>query len=173
MNAHAVTLAQTNLDLALLNAEAESIASSDLYIWLHERLPSEIAIRLYDLVDKTEEVADRIISIGKIILIKIIEFVNTHPNLTLGIALGVAIGVLVNQVPYLGPFLSPIAMALGVSIGAVAGHRLDKREKGQVANSDVNLIAISQDLIEIAKEFFKLLIDIFNAVFDKPVLREV
>jgi hypothetical protein len=87
--------------------------------------------------------------------------------------LGAAIGVLVHQVPYLGPFLSPIAMALGVSIGAVAGHRLDKRGKGQVENSDVNLIAISQDLIEIAKEFFKLLIDIFNAVFDKPVLREV
>lgn len=174
MNEHVLTSAQANLDLALWNAEADSIASSDIYLWLRESgLPPEIAIRLKNLVDNTVEVADRIISIGKIILIKIIEFVKSHPNLATGIAVGAAIGVLVNMVPFLGPFLSPIAMVLGVSFGAILGHRLDKIEKGYAVNAGVNPIAIGQDVIEIAKEFFKLLIDIFNAVFEKPVLGEM
>ncbi len=174
MNEHVLKSAQANIDLAIWNSEAESVKSRDLYLWLRESgLPHEVAFQLKKLVYRTRIVADHIISIGKIILIKIIEFIKAHPNLTIGIALGAAIGALVNMIPFLGSFLSPIAMALGVSIGVVAGHQLDKLKKGQTANAGGNLITISQDLIEIAKEFFKLLIDIFNAVFDKPVLKEV
>lgn len=47
MNMQKLTTAQANLDLVLWNAEADSIASSDLYLWLRESgLPSEVAIRL-------------------------------------------------------------------------------------------------------------------------------
>lgn len=171
MNMQKLTTAQANLDLVLWNAEADSIASSDLYLWLRESgLPSEVAIRLKKLIDVTAEVADRIISIGKIILIKLIEFIKAHPNLATGVALGAAIGALVSMIPFLGPYLAPIITLLGVTIGAVAGHQLDKHDKGKFVNTDLNPILITQDLIEIAKEFFKLLIDVFNTVFGGRVL---
>jgi hypothetical protein len=171
MNAQTLTPAQAEFKLALMNAEADSISGSDLYLWLCEQgLPSEVAIRLRELIDATAPVADRVINIGKIILIKIIEFVKAHPNLAIGIAVGAAIGALVSMIPFLGVYLAPVATAISVSVGAIAGHRLDKMEQGQNVNTSSGLIAIGQDLIEIAKVFFGLLIDIFNSVFDKQLI---
>jgi ElaB/YqjD/DUF883 family membrane-anchored ribosome-binding protein len=172
MNAHVLTPSMANLELTLLNAEAESVSSSDLYLWLRESgLPSEVAIRLKNLVDTVKEIGNNTISIGKIILLKIIEFVKAHPNLAIGIAVGAAIGALVSMVPFLGPYLAPTAILFGISIGAIAGYRLDKIEKEQSVDTEANPIAIGQDVIEIAKAFFKLLIDIFNTVFNALVLK--
>ncbi|SDZ14259.1 DUF2273 domain-containing protein [Nitrosomonas sp. Nm58] len=169
-----LTAAQASLDLVLWDAEANSIASSDFYLWLRDcGLPSEVAIRLKSFVETTVEIANCTISIGKIILIKIIEFVKAHPSLAIGIAVGAAIGVLVSMIPFLGTYLAPIATALGITIGAIAGHRRDKLDKGASVNTDMSLISITQDLIEIAKEFFKLLIDIFNTVFNGQSLRGI
>lgn len=174
MKTDILTPAQKNLKLTLWNAEAESVASSDIYLWLREcGLPSEVAIPLKNLVDDVTKVGDQIINIGKIILIKIIEFVKAHPNLLIGIAIGAAIGALVATIPFLGTFLAPMVTVFAVTIAGIAGHRIDKLEKGKSENSNMNLIAISQDVIEIAKAFFKLLIDVFNAVFDKHVLSGV
>ena len=171
MNAQVLTPAKANFTMTLWNAEAEAASSSDLYMLLIESgLSSEVAIRLKDLVEVTEKVADRVISIGKIILFKIVEFIKAHPNLAIGIAVGAAIGALVYMIPFFGAFLAPIAMAISAGIGAVAGHRLDKMQRGEVVNISDDFIAIGQDVIEIAKEFFRLLADIFNAVFDEQLL---
>ena len=171
MNAVILTPAQQDLKLTLWNAEAESMTSSDLYLWLRESgLPDEVAIRLKNLVDTVTKVGDRIIHIGKIILIKIIEFVKAHSNLVIGIAIGAAIGALTSTIPFLGVVLAPIVTAITVTIGAIAGLQIDKLKNGHAINRDVNLITIGQDVIEIAKDFFKLLIDIFNIIFDKQVL---
>lgn len=173
MSTRVLTPAKANFDLMLLNADAESMSSSDLYLWLSESgLPSEVAIRLYGLVDTTKKVVNRVVSIGKIILIKIIEFIKAHPNLLIGMGIGATIGyaiaALVATIPILGSFLAPIVAIIPVAIGAVAGHRLDKIEKRY---RDVNLVTIAEDIIEIAKAFFKLLADIFNAVFNEQVLQ--
>jgi ElaB/YqjD/DUF883 family membrane-anchored ribosome-binding protein len=174
MNAQVLTPTKANFKLTLLDAEAESVLSSDLYLWLCENgLPSEVAIRLKDLIDVTAKVADRVINVGKIILIKIIEFVKAHPNLATGIAVGAAIGALVSMIPFLGVYLAPIATAIAVTIGAIAGYRLDKIEHGQTANKADDLVTIGQDVIEIAKVFFKLLIDIFNTIFEQQLLGQV
>ena len=164
MNAEVLTPAKANFHLTLWNARAESTSSSELYLWLRESgLPSEIAIRLQNFISTTAKIGSSIICIGKIVLIKIIEFVKAHPNLVIGIAIGAAIGALVNMIPFLGTYLAPIAMTIGATMGAIAGHRIDKIEKGQVVNT--GLIAVGQDIIEIAIEFFKLLINVFNTVF--------
>jgi hypothetical protein len=171
MKAQVLTPTQADFKLILMNAEAESVSSSDLYLWLCEQgLPSEVSIRLKDLIDSTAKVAGRVIHIGKIVLLKIIEFAKTHPNLAIGIAVGAAIGALVSMIPFLGVYLAPITMAISVSIGAIAGHRLDKIEQGQIVNTNSDLIAIGHDVIEIAKAFFSLLIDIFNTVFGQQLL---
>lgn len=172
MNTLVLTPAKANLDLALWNAEAQSASSSDLYLWLRESgLPSEVAIRLHGLVNAVTETGGNIISVGKIILLKIIEFVKAHPNLAIGIAVGAAIGALVSTIPLLGVYLAPVATVISASIGAIAGHRLDKLSNGQKVNTNTGVIAIGQDVIEIAKAFFSLLINIFNLVFQGQTLQ--
>ena len=156
-----LTHAQANFEQAILNAEADTVSSSDIYAWLRESgLPSEAAIRLKRLIEVTTEINGRIIRVRKIILIKIIEFVKAHPNLAVGMVIGAAIGALVSMIPLIGSFLAPIAVLIGVTIGAVAGQRIDNAANGQHQNA--GLIAIAQDIIEIAKAFFRLLSDIFN-----------
>ena len=172
MSAKVLTPAQANLELFILSSEAEAMSSSDFYAWLKERgLPDEAAIRLKTVAEITAEVGKRVVNVGKLILIRIMEFVKAHPNLVIGIAIGAAIGALVNAIPWIGPFLAPIATLIGVTVCAIAGHRLDKAATGTPQNS--GLVAIGQDIIEIATAFFKLLGDILTLTLDAKVLRGI
>lgn len=156
-----VSPAQANLKMALWQVDADSMSSTELYAWLVDSgLPHEVNIRLHELITYTKKVGSKVIAVGKIVLIKILEFVKTHPNLAMGVALGAAVGLLVNSVPVLGSVLAPLATVLGITIGAIAGHRLDK---GKEVNEGI--IGVAQDIIEIAREFFKLFIAVFNAIF--------
>jgi hypothetical protein len=128
--------------------------SSDLYVWLQDSgLPHEVTIRLHELATYTKK-AGSILAVGKIVLIKIIEFVKAHPFLVIGAGIGAVVGAavagLITSVPILGQLLAPLAMALGITItaiGAVVGHRLDKCLPG-----------VGEDIIEIVQNFFKLLV---------------
>lgn len=174
MTTQRMSQAQSKMEILLLNAEADGVKSSDLYAWLRESgLPSEAAIRLKSLVDVTREVGDKVINIGKIILIKIIDFVKAHPNMAIGISIGAAIGALVGMIPFLGSYLAPVATILGVTVGAVAGHRIDKAATGNAHNGEAGLISISQEVIEIAKAFFNLLAEIVNTVLNEQALKGV
>jgi hypothetical protein len=53
---------------------------------------------------------------------------------------------------------------------AIVGHRLDKLDQGQSFKRSNDITTIFQDAIEIAKEFFKLLIDILITVLMKKYL---
>lgn len=159
-----MTRPQAALELALWQAEADSVSSSVLYVWLREcGMPSEIAIRLKDLIDVTTRIGDKIVSLGRVIAIKLIEFIKQHPNLAVGMALGAVISSLIAAIPFLGPILAPIAIPLGITVGAIAGHRMDKAAVGKM-NSEVGVIQLTQDVIEIAREFFKLFIETLLAL---------
>lgn len=157
----ALSLPQANLKMALWQVDADAMSSSDLYVWLNDTgLPHEVSIRLHELATYTKKAANKVLLIGKILLIKIIEFVKAHPHLAIGVAVGAAVGILANSIPFVGPLLAPLATALGIPIGAIAGHRLDRRK--EVSDG---IIGIVQEIIEIAKDFFQLLIDVFNTIF--------
>lgn len=161
MAVNVLTPAQANLELSILNAEASSLSSSDFYAQLKALgLPDEVAIRLKGVAEVTAEIGKRVINVGKMILMKIIEFVRAHPNMAIGIAVGAAISAMVNLIPWIGPLLAPIAALIGVTIGALAGHGLDKAAAGLPQSKGP--LAITQDVIEIASAFFKLLMDVFN-----------
>lgn len=167
MSTNSLSLPQANFKMALWQVEADSMSSSDLYVWIASSgLPDDIAIRLHQLADYTEKVGNKVISVGKIILIKIIEFIKEHPYLSVGVALGVVIGLLVNAIPFIGQILAPLATALGITLGAIAGHRLDKRRQGKELY-DLNIIGITEEIVEIAKEFFQLMIEVFSLVFQE------
>ncbi len=163
----ALSKPQANLNLALWQAEADSMSSSELYAWLIDSgLPHEVAIRLHELIDVTKNVGNKVFTIGKIVVIKIIDFVKAHPFLVIGAGIGVALGTavasLITSVPFIGQLLAPVAMALGITItavGAVVGHRMDKCFKG-----------VGEDIFEIAKDFFKLVADVFNTIFRNVVI---
>lgn len=154
-----LSLAQANFKLALWNAEARSISSSELYLNLQEfDLPEEINSRLHELADFTQQMGSKVCEIGKIVLLKILEFIKAHPFLVTGIGIGGTIGAaiagLITAIPLLGSLLSPLAMALGIAVttvGAVMGHRLDKRFK-----------EFGKDVMEIVQVFFELFSDVLN-----------
>lgn len=81
MKASAMTLPQARLELALWQAEADMASSSNLYIRLTEMgLPSEVAIRLKELLEVVKPIGEKMVSIGKIIVLKLIEFIEKHPK---------------------------------------------------------------------------------------------
>ncbi len=159
-----ITPPQAKLELALWQADADSTSSNDVYIRLTEMgLLSEIAIRLKGLLEIVKPIGDKMVSIGKIIVLKLIEFIEQNPHLATGIALGAAVSSLIASVPFLGPILAPIALPLGITVGAIAGHRVDKAQVGKI-NGDLGPITIAQDVIEIARAFFQLVIDTLTAI---------
>ncbi len=159
-----LSLAQANLKMSLWQVEANSISSSELYVLLNELgLSHEITIRLHELATYTKKVSNKFIHVGKILLLKIIEFIKAHPYLATGVAIGAAVGYLVNYIPFIGPILAPLATALGIVFFGIAGHRLDKRNQGQEVQNGI--LGIAEDVIEVAVAFFKLLTDVFNVVF--------
>ena len=57
--------------------------------------------------------------------------------------------------------MAPIALILGVAVGAIVGHKMDKAKE---TNVDPNL-GIAQEIIEIARDFFRLLIETLQISF--------
>jgi hypothetical protein len=167
MNASSLSLAQANIDLTLWQIEADLLSSSDLYSWLiNSGLPNDVASRLHELISFTQKVGKKVFNIGKIVLIKIIEFVKAHPFLVTGAGIGAVVGSaiagLITSIPFLGQLLAPIAAGLGLTItlaGAVIGHNLDKK-----------FSSIGGDIFEIISDFFALMIDVFNTVFRHVVI---
>ena len=154
-----MTRPQAALELALLQAEADLVNSSDLYLWLRDcGLPSEVAIRLKELINVSKQIAGKTISLGKVIVIKLIEFVKAHPNMAVGMAVGAMLSSLIASIPFLGSMLVPVAVPLGIAVGAIAGHRLDMSVGGRM-NGAVGIVEVTQDVIEIARAFFQLFIE--------------
>lgn len=149
--------AQAELELALMQAESDSMASSDLYLWLREcGLSPEIAVRLKELVNVTQRIGNKVVSIGKLIVMKLRDFIMAHKGLAIGTVLGAAIASLVAAIPLLGSLLAPLGGLLGLAI-AVTGHQSDKHPTGD--DGGVSLLDLPQNLIEIARAFFDLFIE--------------
>lgn len=168
MTGQILSQAQANLKISLWQVEADSMTSSNLYVWLQDSgLPHEVIIRLHELATYTKKIGSKVLAVGKIVLIKIIEFVKEHPYLATGVAVGVAVGFLVNSIPFLGTILAPLATALGIIVFGIAGHRRDKRDQGKEVQS--GFFGVAEDVVEIAANFFKLLGDVFNIVFGNVI----
>jgi hypothetical protein len=167
MSNNDLSMAQANLKLALWNVEANSVTSSELYAQIQGLgLPEEVTSRLHELVNFTQRVASKVFAIGKIVLLKILEFVKAHPFLIAGAGIGAVIGSaiagLITAIPFLGPILAPIAAILGITItvaGAVIGHKLDKQFQG-----------VGEDIVEIAQQFFSLLTSVINMTFRDVII---
>lgn len=141
-------------DLFQINKDVFEMDKTDYMVWLGNKgVPLTILTRLESLWDTTRKVGDKIVYIGKIIIAKIVEFIEEHPNAIIGMALGAAIGALVSLIPFIGPLLAPISTAIGAFYGLCIGSKLDCTQNPNTA---------FEGLILLAKDFFKKLAEIFN-----------
>ena len=113
---------------------------------LKRGVPPEVVTRLEELWKATKLIAGEVINVGRIIVIKILEFANENQKLAIGVALGAAVGALTALIPFIGPIIAPFATV----IVAVYG--------GTIASGD--------GIFTIANKFFKLLADIINVTVD-------
>lgn len=153
---------EARLELNLFNSNVIDLDRVDVFTrFINASVPQEIIFRLEELWEQTKVVGEKIIHIGKIILLEILKFIEKNPNLAIGIALGAAIGALVSLVPYLGPTLAPLTMTVGAVFGGAVGSQLDRNKKPANWIED-----ISQEAIILANKFFELLASIFKALQD-------
>lgn len=176
---------QARLKLVLLNKQAEAKNNWEFYSEMRDLgLPDEIIEILQKILKITSKVAGTIISIGKIIVTKLIEYVAKHPLQVAGLAVGLgatyALGValsgmfaLVPTLPHLvgvGPLLTKLAMIipslcktvfvpamiLSPIVGSVVGDIFDKKYP-----------EVSESLQQIAKDFFEFFAQIINSIKDE------
>lgn len=151
---------EAKLKMAVLNSNAMKIDRIDAITQLtNSGLPQEVITRIDELWEKTKIIGGQVIHIGKIILVEIMKFIKENPHLAVGVAIGAAVGALISMIPFFGPILAPLVTAISIVVGGIAGYRLDQ---GQKPTDDV--IGITQELILIAKKFFELFANIFNAL---------
>lgn len=157
-----LTQVDATIELLSLNSQTQNLDWVDIATLLHNRgARLELVTRLQELWQKTRIIAGEVVNVGRIIVMQVWAFIKANPNLVLGVVVGAALGALVNLIPFIGPLLAPIAIAIGTTIGALAGHRLDKLEGGETVSGSV-----MEDIITLAKRFFRLLADIFMALKD-------
>ncbi len=157
-----ITKAQAELELALMQAESDSLASGDIYIWLREcGLSPEIAVRLKELVSVTQRIGNKVVSIGKLIVMRLREFIMAHKNLVIGTVVGAAIASLIAGIPLLGSILAPLGALFGLTV-AVTGHHNDKQLHG--SDGKRGLRELPQNLVEIARVYFDLFIETFQLI---------
>ena len=131
-----------------------------------QNLPQQVIHYITNLWDYTKEIGGSVVAIGKIILLKIIDFIKLNPSLSFGAALGAIAGAMasffVSWIPFIGQALSVISIGGGVLIGAIAGDRMDRAANGEYV--DESTMSIFGDVIVIAKKFLKLFVDIINTI---------
>jgi hypothetical protein len=140
---------QAMLEFTLLNAETSGQSFDDVVLEGFQRgIPPEVLTRMKSLWDQTKKVGNELIEVGKIIVMKIIEFLKAHPKLAASLAIGAAVYLLAHAIPFIGPLLAPLLAA----VAAIYAF-------GTLSSLD--------DVINLAKEFFALLVSVFNAVANR------
>lgn len=167
MDQSTVLTVDQKMALMKMQSQAKSTSVLDIFNDLkREGLSSEAITALKEISLKTaKDITGKTIEVGKIIILKIIDFVKANPNVAMGMAIGAAFGFLVSFIPFIGPFLAPFATFMGVSAGTYYGNKLQNRKDGNEVLQGPE--GVLDNLIDLAKKFFSLLKEIFQAIF-KP-----
>lgn len=147
---------EAKLELALIEGELIEADKVDLITHLtNQGIPQEVINRISQLWETTKLVAGEAVSIGKIIIHKIWEFLQANPNIAAGMALGAFICLFI-------PILGPVLMPLAIAVGAVIGIRLDNYEQGNTMATDA--IGVLHEVVMTARKFFEIFVEIVEAV---------
>lgn len=185
METSQLSASQARLKLTILSKQAEAKNSYEVYSEMKGLgLPDDIIAILRKILAVTSKVAGKVIAIGKIIVIHLLDYVAKHPlqaaGITVGLGVTFTLGVGLHGlfamvpglagVPILGGLLSKLAlliasicktvfvpiMAIAPVVGGVAGEILDQK-----------FPAINEGLQQAAKDFFEFLGKLINAIKDE------
>ncbi len=127
-------------------------------------VPEEFVFRFGNLWDQTCRIGRRILHIGKLVVLRIVEFVEAHPGLSIGVLLGAAIGALAGSIPLIGALLAPLAKVVMTTFGALLGNECDSTIGTQPGGPAKRFSGTIGNLIDIARSFFHLFIQIIMDV---------
>jgi hypothetical protein len=140
---------QAMLEFTLLNAETSGQSFDDVMLdGMQRGIPPEMLTRMKSLWEQTKKIGNEVIEVGKIIVMKIIEFLKANPKLAASLAIGAAVYLLAHAIPLIGPWLAPL-LAVGATLYAF----------GTLTSLD--------EVIKMAKDFFVMLVSIFNTVANR------
>lgn len=172
---------QARLKLAVLSKQAEARNSYEFHSEMKELgLPDEVIEILERILRVTSKVAGKVICIGKIIVIKLLEYVVKHPLQVAGLASTYALGIALHGIfawvstlaewPIIGSLLSKLALIIAhlcktvfvplMVILPVAGITV-----GEIA--DKKYPEISESFHNVSTDFFELLGQILNSIKDE------
>jgi hypothetical protein len=157
---------KATFEALLLQAEASGLDKVEVMAFFsNQGVPLEVITRMDSLWEQTALVAGQILDIGKIIIMKLIQFIKENPNMVIGLAIGIGLGMVINAIPLLGNIIAPIATIAFGTVGALQGHRLDKVMKGDyVSNS------LLEDAITIIKSFWSFFCEMFEVIVINPIM---
>ena len=96
------------MDLLILESKASSFDEIEFVTDLiNKGVSKEIVTRLQLLGSQIKYVANQSIKIGKIILMKLWDFIKENPNLAIGMAIGLGLAVLAGMLLSIIPFILP------------------------------------------------------------------
>jgi len=154
---------QITNDMSLVEIEAATKGKSRRQLveaLMEAGVSKEVAYRLGEIWNYTKKVGSKVWKVGRILLVRIVEFVKQHAFAISGMALGAALSILVAHIPIIGPAIAPVVALIAIPVGALVGAKLDVD-----ARKNGGPLEIMEELVRLAHDFFKILIDAFNAVF--------
>lgn len=172
--------AKANFKLFLWNKEAESVSDLDIFSRMSQwNFPGEITSRLHDLLKASIKFTGKVLRIGKIVILKVLEFVENNPGLVAGLGVGVVLGGALAgflasiHAPVLLGFLNPLITPITTALGSFAQFALPIVGGGLGNFLDRNAPEMGKSVVDTAKKFFKLFADILDAVFGELSKDEV
>jgi hypothetical protein len=153
-------------EVLLLQSEASGLEKIEAMAFLsNQGVPLEVLTRMDSLWEQTAMVVNQVLHIGKIIIMKLIQFIRENPNMLIGLAVGIGLGILSASVPFIGIFIAPVITVVFSVMGILRGHRLDKVMSGECVGD-----SLIEDAITIIKKFWCFFYEIFNVVVVDPII---
>lgn len=155
--------------MALMSMESKAKQKTllDLFRELQEMgFSDEIITGLKEIAQKTaKDITGKVIEVGKIILNKVIDFINENKGIAIGMVVGAAFGALTAFIPFIGPFIAPFMTKVGVIAGGLIGNKMQEAPQNTGVTGEI------ENIKNIAVKFFNLMKDIFNAIFRPEELK--
>jgi len=148
------------LELSMINADSIDYDFTDVKVkFINYGIPPEIVTRFEELWEHTKVIAGEVVSVGKIIVIQIYDFIMANINIGTGIALGAILAAIISSIPFLGVLIGPLLSTCAMLYGAFEGAKLDAETNDPVKA----IFKTAQSFILLFKNIFLALKEYWEA----------
>lgn len=172
MTSQSTSLPKARRQLAAWQAEADTMHRDDLCLCLRElKLPPEIATGLETLADVAQPLGGRMVSIGKVTVLRLVEFVEAHRGIAIGSLLGAAVATMASaSIPVLGALMAPLVVPIALAIGAAGSPRRNEAtDTAPTPAADMDAAPRVHDLVETAHDFFRPFVEVIATLWAEAV----